>query len=72
MKPLACGYCTGRYTSIRCLVFEKEAEQLSYTTLFSQVDNCEATKNDENSEMDSLSSLDNADKVLTHFRNQDE
>jgi hypothetical protein len=29
-------------------------------------------KNDEDSEMDSLNSLDNVDKVLPHFRTQDE
>jgi hypothetical protein len=33
MKPLTCGCCTGRYPSIWCPVFEKEAEQRSYTTL---------------------------------------
>jgi hypothetical protein len=38
MKPLACGYRTGRYPSIWRPVFEKEADQGSYTTLFSQVD----------------------------------
>jgi hypothetical protein len=72
MKSLACGYCTGRYPSIWCPVFEKEAEQRSYFTLFSPVDDCETEregmKNDEDGEMDSRSSLDNVDKVLPHFR----
>jgi hypothetical protein len=76
MKSPACNYCTGRYPSIRCPVVEKEAEQRSYNTLFSQVDNCETEreqmKNDEDSEMGSLSSLDNVDQVLPLFRTQDE
>jgi hypothetical protein len=72
MKPLACGYGAERYPSIWCPVFEKEAEQRSYSTLFSQVDNCEAMKNDEDNEMDSMSSLDNVDKVFPHFQTQDE
>jgi hypothetical protein len=72
MKTLACGYCTGRYPSIWRPVFEKEADQGSYTTLFFKLTNYEAMKTAEDSEMDSMSYLDNVDKVLSHFRTQDE
>jgi hypothetical protein len=60
LKSLPCGYCTGGYPSLWCPVIQKEAEQRSYITLFSQGDNCDTEREGmnygEDSEMDSPSS----------------